>query len=81
MWPRCLKIKGPGPVVKSLPCNGGDRVQSLVGEDPTCDEELSPCTTITEPVLQSLGTTEPMCCHYRSPGPLEPVLRNEKPLQ
>ena len=25
-----------GPVVKNLPANAGDRVQSLVREDPTC---------------------------------------------
>ena len=29
----------------------GTRVQSLVREDPTCTEQLSPCTTTTEPVL------------------------------
>ena len=59
MWPRCLKIKGPGASLVVLWLRAclameGTRVQSLVGEDPTCHEELSPCATITEPVLQSL---------------------------
>ena len=29
----------------------GTQVQSLVREDPTCTEQLSPCATTTEPVL------------------------------
>jgi len=33
-----------------------------------------------EPVLKSLGATtaEPMCCNYRSPHILEPVLHNKR---
>ena len=62
-------------------------VQSLIWEDPICRRAARPCTTTTEPVLQSLGaeTTEPPCCNYRRPCTLEPTLRskrgrcNEKP--
>ena len=39
-------------------------------------EQLRPCTTTPEPVLQSLGVavTEPTCHNKRSPYALQPVL-------
>ena len=47
MWPRCLKIKGPGasPVVlwlRACLAMEGTRIQSLVGEDPTFHEATKP---------------------------------------
>ena len=38
-------------------------VWSLIQEDPTCHEQLSPCATPMKPVLQSprASTTEPTC--------------------
>ena len=44
-----------GPVVKNQPCNardtGWDTVWSLVWEAPNAEEQLSLCTTTTEPAL------------------------------
>ena len=41
-----------GPVVKNLPCNAGDAGSiNWSGEIPHAAEQLSPCTTTTEPVL------------------------------
>ena len=61
-----------GPVVKNLPANAGD-MDSIPGprRSQHAMEQLSPCATAIEPMLQSLGaaTSE------------EPVLCNEKPLQ
>ena len=47
-------------------------VQSLIQEDPHALVQLSPCTTATEPSLQSprAATTEPTC--------LEPMLHNKR---
>ena len=47
---------------------------------PHAMELLNPCTTIFNPVLESLraATTEPMCCNYWSPCALEPVLHNKR---
>ena len=48
-------------VVKNLPAIAGD-----TGSIPHALEQLNLCTTITEPVLQSLGSaaSEPMCYKY-----------------
>ena len=51
-------------------------VQSLGQEDPTCWEQLSPCATTTEPVLQSPGAADA--------GPARPrahAWQPEEPLQ
>ena len=47
---------------------------------PHATVQLSPCTTITEPVFQSLGaaTPEPLSCNYWSLCTLEPVLCNQR---
>ena len=37
----------------------GTLVQSLLWEDATCHEQLSPSLTTTEPALQSLGAATP----------------------
>ena len=49
-------------------------VRSLVWEDTTSTEQLSPCATTTEPVFQSLTATiaEHMCCNHRDPRAPEP---------
>ena len=46
-------------------------------------EQLSPCTTTAEPVLQSLRatTSKPMFHHFRSLHAQEPVLRNKRSLR
>ena len=46
-----------GSVVKTLPANAGDVVQSLSRNIPHAAEQLSPCTTTMEFVLQSLRAT------------------------
>jgi len=46
-----------GSVLKTLPANAGGMVQSLSRNIPHAAEQLSPCTTTMEPVLQSLRTT------------------------
>jgi len=48
-------------VVKNPPANEGDTGLIPAPEEPTAEEQLSPCTTTTEPVLESLGaaTTGP----------------------
>ena len=50
------------------------------GRIPHAAEQLSPCTTATEPVVYSPGavTTESTYCTYWSPHILEPVLRNKR---
>ena len=49
---RTLSLEFPGgPVVRNLPVNAGYWVQSLVQTDPTCEGQLSPCATNTEPGL------------------------------
>ena len=59
----------------------GTWVRALAGKIPHAAEQLSPCATTTEPVLQSLRATTP------EPRRLEPVLcnkrshRNEKPMR
>ena len=56
------------------------RVQSLVWKIPRVMEQLSPCSTTTEPMLQSpgAGTTEPTYHKYWSPKALEPRLCNKR---
>ena len=56
------------------------------GKIPYAAEQLSPCPTTAESVLQSsrVSTTEPTCCNYWSPLAVDPVLHkrshhNEKP--
>ena len=56
----------PGGLVKNLPCNARD-----TGFDPWFEishaaEQLSPCITTIEPMLQSprATTTEPTCFNY-----------------
>ena len=53
------------------------------GKIPQATEQLSPCTTTTEPVLWSLEAiiTEPTRPNYWSLSAPEPVLPQEKPLQ
>ena len=47
----CLCFPG-GTVVKNLPANsGGHRFEPWSGKIPHAMEQLSPCTTTTEPVL------------------------------
>ena len=53
------------------------------GKIPHATEQLSPCTTTTEPILYSprAATTEPKCCSYWSLWALASVLCNERPPQ
>ena len=46
------------------------------GKTAQAAEQLSPCATVAEPALQSLGaaTTEPACCNSRSPWAPEATL-------
>ena len=56
------------------------RFDPLSRKIPHATEQLSPCTTTTEPVLWSSGTatTEPTCHKYWSPCTLEPLLHNKR---
>ena len=47
----CFRGFPGGSVVKNLPANAGDMVQSLLWEDSHATEQLSPCAPPTEPVL------------------------------
>ena len=60
----------PGdPVVKNLPANAGDiGVIPGPGRFHNASEQLSPCTTATEPTSRN----------YESPCALEPMLCNKK---
>ena len=51
-------------------------VQSLLWKIPHATQQLSPCATTSEPVLDGLGdaTTEPL-------RPIDCALQQEKPLQ
>ena len=40
-----------GAVLKNLPANAGDRFEPWSGKIPHAVEQLSPCTTTTEPAL------------------------------
>ena len=55
-----------GSVVKNLPTMQETWVRSLVQKIPQAVEQLSPCTTATEPVLWSLGAG-PADAHERGP--------------
>ena len=74
--PKALNLGFPsGSMVKTPPASvGRRRVGSSVWEDPTCPGA-------TEPVLWSPGAATEPICHNWSPRAVEPVLRNEKPLQ
>ena len=52
----------------------GTWVRALVQEDPTCRGATKPCSTTTEPALQSprATTTEPTCHNYPSPRAQSP---------
>lgn len=53
-------------VVTNPPAKAGDAlVYSLVCEDLTCWEQLSPCTITPEPVLESPGTAVTKACMPR----------------
>ena len=57
------------------------QIGSLVQEDfPHATEQLSPCTTAIEPVLQSrrAATTESTCCSYGNLHTLKPMLCNKR---
>ena len=58
-------------VVKNLPANEGDTGLISAPEDPTAEEQLSPCTATTEPALKSLGAaaTEPACLNEKFCAP------------
>ena len=59
-----------GAVVKNPPANArGHGVEPWSGKIPHAAEQLSPCTTTTEPVLWSpqATTTEPTRRNYWSP--------------
>ena len=87
-WPKKKKKKildfPDGAVVKNLPANAGD-MGSILGprKIPHATEQLSPCATAPEPVLQSprATTTEPVCRNYWSPWPRARVLQQERPPQ
>ena len=61
----------PGGQVVGFVCQcRGHRFDPWSGKTAHAMEQLSLCTTTTEPVLLNLGaaTPEPMCCNYQSPG-------------
>ena len=72
-----------GSVVKNPPANAGDVVQSLIGKNPHAKEQLSPCTTTVQPVLQSPGaaTTEPCAATPEAHVTRTCALQQEKPPQ
>ena len=51
------------------------------GKTPRATEQLSPCTTTTEPVLESMQAANNWAhmLQLLKPEYLEPVVRNEKP--
>ena len=57
-----------GSVVKNLPANAGDSFNPWSRKIPHAIEQISPCTT----------TTEPMCRTYRSRCALETMLHNKR---
>ena len=70
-----------------LPSMGPHRVghdwsdlAAAAGKNRHAEEQLSPCATSPEPVLQSLraAATEPICYNYWSPHTLEPMLHNSR---
>ena len=83
---KAKRLSSPGgSVIKNRPTNAhtGRGFAPWSREIPHAEEQLSLCTTTTEPVLWSLEAiiTEPMRPNYWSPSAPEPVLPQEKPLQ
>ena len=75
-WPKYWKRSG-----KECACQcRRPEFDSSPRKTPHAAEQLSLCTTSTEAVLWSLGTTitEPACCSYWSPCALKTVLLNER---
>ena len=63
-----------GPVVKNLPANAGDTVQSLVWKISHAAEQLSPCAATTEPMAwnphSTRGHHNKKTTHHNEQSPL-----------
>ena len=65
-----------GSVIKNAPASAGDTLWFLVWEDPTCREQLGPCTTTLSLCLraqepQLLKSTHPRACAAPQEKPLQ----------